>query len=108
MDVHAPAPDTVQGSSPQNQVYLRSSWDFQPDWEFDLIGRYVDSLPAIDVPSYTTMDVRLAWRPAKNLEWAVIGRNLIDSPHTEFVDVLSGIVGTQVPPQVYTTLTWTY
>jgi iron complex outermembrane receptor protein len=54
------------------------------------------------------MDVRLAWRPMKNLEWAMVGRNLIDSPHTEFVDVLSGIVGTKVPPQVYTTLTWTY
>jgi iron complex outermembrane receptor protein len=54
------------------------------------------------------MDVRLAWRPIENLEWAVVGRNLVDSPHTEFVDSLSGIVGTQVPPQVFTTLTWTY
>ncbi len=108
MDVHAAATDKTQGSSPINQVYLRSSWDFQRDWQLDMIGRYVDNLPALDVPSYTTMDVRLAWRPRKNLEWAVVGRNLIDSPHTEFVDALSGIVGTEVPPQVYTTLTWTY
>jgi iron complex outermembrane receptor protein len=108
MDVHAPAADIVQGSSPVNQVYLRSSWDIREDWQLDVIGRYVDNLPALDVPSYTTMDVRLAWRPIDNLEWAVVGRNLVDSPHTEFVDSLSGIVGTQVPPQVFTTLTWTY
>jgi iron complex outermembrane receptor protein len=108
MDVHATATDITQGSSPVNQAYLRSSWDFRRDWQLDVIGRYVDNLPAIGVPSYTTMDVRLAWRPCKNLEWAVVGRNLIDSPHTEFVDTFSGIVGTKVPPQVYTTLTWTY
>jgi iron complex outermembrane receptor protein len=108
MDVHAGAADVTQGSSPRNQAYLRSSWDFRQDWQLDVIGRYVDSLPALDVPSYTTMDVRLAWRPIENLEWAVVGRNLIDSPHTEFVDAFSGVVGTEVPPQVYTTLTWTY
>ena len=36
------------------------------------------------VPSYITMDMRLAWQPNKRLELAVIGRNLLQSVHEEF------------------------
>lgn len=108
LDIHAAPGDTIQGSSPNNQLYVRSSWDLGQDWELDLMGRYVDSLPVLGVSSYLTMDVRLAWQPNKNFEWAVVGRNLLDSRHAEFVDRLSGIVGTEVQSEVFTTLTWTY
>lgn len=108
MDIHAPEGNLIQGSSPHNQVYLRSSWNPRSDWKVDLIGRYVDNLAALNVPSYLTGDVRLAWTPRKNLEWAVVGRNLIDSPHLEFADPLGGTIGSEVEPEVFTTLTWTY
>ena len=108
MDIHAPEGNLIEGSSPHNQVYLRSSWNPRRDWRVDLIGRYVDNLPALAVPSYLTGDVRLAWRPVDNLEWAVVGRNLIDSPHSEFTEAVSGVVGSEVYPEVFTTLTWTY
>ena len=52
--------------------------------------------------------MRLAWMPYRDFEWAVVGRNLFDSPHPEFVDVLSGVIGTEVQAEVFTTLTWTY
>jgi iron complex outermembrane receptor protein len=108
MDIPELGVDLLEGSSPQNQVYLRSSWNPRRDWQLDLIGRYVDNLPAIQVPSYLTADVRLAWRPVQNLEWAVVGRNLIDSPHQEFVDELGGVIASEVDAEVFTTLTWTY
>ncbi len=109
MDVHsAPVTDTTEGSSPHNRMFVRSSWDLSDDWQFDLIGRYADNLPAFGIPSYLVGDVRLAWQPYENLEWAVVGRNLFDSPHPEFVDAFSGIVGTEVQPEMFTTLTWTY
>jgi iron complex outermembrane receptor protein len=107
LNVHG-GDDLLEDSSPNNQLYLRSSWTPRCDWEFDLIGRYVDNLPAIGVSSYVTMDVRAAWRPRKNLEWAVVGRNLLDSHRIEFVDALAGQFSTGVQPEVYTTLTWTY
>jgi iron complex outermembrane receptor protein len=68
----------------------------------------VDNLPALGVHSYVTMDVRLAWKPYKNLEWAVVGRNLLDSPHAEFNEDVNGTIGTEVQSEVYTTLTWTH
>ncbi|MEX2315629.1 MAG: TonB-dependent receptor [Pirellulales bacterium] len=108
MDVHAGDGDLAEGSSPHNQLYVRSSWTPRCDLEFDLIGRYVDSLPALGVDSYLTMDARIAWKPRRNLEWAVVGRNLLDSKHLEFVDALAGQFSTEVQPEIYTTLTWTY
>ena len=80
----------IEGQSPQNQVYLQSSWDLTKEWEFDLMGRYVDSLSNFPsaaprrVPSYISMDARLGWRPNKNWELSVVGQNLLDSHHLEF------------------------
>jgi iron complex outermembrane receptor protein len=108
IDIQNGVGEGTEGSSPHNRVYLRSSWDLPNCWELDVIGRYVDSLPALDVSSYVAMDVRLAWRPSKNFEWAIVGRNLLDDRHAEFVDDASGIVGTEVQSEVYTSLTWTY
>lgn len=107
MDMHAAAGDVRQGSSPNNQAKLRSSWHLNPEWDLDLIGRYVDNLPALGISSYLTMDARLAWHPYDNFEWALVGRNLFDDRHAEFRDVLAGLVGTEVQAEVYTTLTWT-
>ncbi len=81
-----PAPQALEGQSPHNQVYLQSSWDLGCQWHFDLIGRYVDNLPGFApdiIPSYLEMDARLAWRPRKFLELAVVGQNLLDDHHPE-------------------------
>ncbi len=81
----------VERQSPRNQIYLWSSWDLPHDLSFDVMGRYVDQLSgfatgASDTPvaSYIEMDVRLGWKPSKNIEWAVVGQNLLDGYHKEF------------------------
>jgi iron complex outermembrane receptor protein len=97
---------TVTGSSPRNQLYLRSSWDLGRNVDYDLIGRYVDSLQGSPVPQYITMDMRLAWRVTKTIEAAVVGQNLLAPHHVEFVETSGGLVGTQVPRSVYGSMTW--
>ena len=80
----------IEGQSPQNQVYLQSSWDLTKEVQFDLMGRYVDHLSKFPsaapsgVPSYISMDARLGWRPNQNWELSVVGQNLLDSHHLEF------------------------
>jgi iron complex outermembrane receptor protein len=106
--VHALPGDSTEGSNPHNQANIRSTWDLSREWEFDVIGRYVDNLPALGVSSYVAMDVRLGWRPLPNFEWAVVGRNLLDGRHAEFVDALSEIIGTEVQSEMFSTLTWRY
>jgi iron complex outermembrane recepter protein len=109
------------GNSPRSQVYLRSSWNLSKDVDFDMIGRYVDSLsylyypnpsPSLGVPlcgNYIEMDMRLAWRARKNLELALVGQNLLDSDHYEFIP--TGWAFSQVnrvPRSVYGMVTWRF
>jgi iron complex outermembrane receptor protein len=98
------------GDSPSHQVYLHSSWNLRKDVDFDLMARYVDCLTSLDVPSYITMDLRLAWRPRKHLELAMVGQNLLQTYHYEFGQsteiVGTGWEVTEVPRGVYGTLTW--
>lgn len=78
---------TSRCTTPQNQVFLMSSWDLAEDVEFDVMGRYVDSLPGQSAPRYFSLDLRLGWQPAADLELSVVGRNLLDGQHVEFGNV---------------------
>jgi iron complex outermembrane receptor protein len=94
--------EIAEGSNPNNQFSLTSSWDLGKNWELDLSGRYVDTLAALNVPSYIVGDVRVAWHPRKHLEFSVLGRELFNTPHAEFGnDPYWGIVTTKVLAEVY-------
>ena len=73
-----------EGKSPQQQFMLRSQMDLPHNISFDCTLRYVDSLPALAISSYLALDVRLGWKPTKNLEVAVGGQNLLQDHHAEF------------------------
>ncbi|MGA1864162.1 MAG: TonB-dependent receptor plug domain-containing protein, partial [bacterium] len=71
-------------SSPKNQFVIHSSIDLYRNLELDLELRYVDSLMGSYVPSYTELDARLGWKPRKDLELSIVGRNLLHDHHFEF------------------------
>jgi iron complex outermembrane receptor protein len=107
----ADPPEMVdQGTDPHNQVYVRSAWTLREDLEFDLMARYVDRLTEIGVPSYISMDARLAWRPRQHLELAVVGQNLLQQHHWEYAGNTSEspTYATEVPRGVYGTVSWRY
>ena len=83
---------------------LRSSMDLPQHLSLDCSVRYVDSLPAVQIGSYVTLDARLGWRPNQNLEMAIIGQNLLQDHHLEF----NGNPRIQIPRGVYgqVTLRW--
>ena len=97
-----------EGRNPHHQFSLRSSMDLPHDLELDCAVRYVESLPAIQVPSYVAVDVRLAWRPLKNLELAIIGQNLLDDRHPEFQSLFIPTERTEVQHSVYGKVTWRF
>jgi iron complex outermembrane recepter protein len=110
-------PDTEEyggRGSPRNLFNLQSSWDLGQKWELDVIGRYVDSQESFYVPgetvtisNYFVADVRLAWKPYKNFEWSVVGRNLLEGPHPEFGDdLILTTIHTEVQQEVYTQIIW--
>jgi iron complex outermembrane receptor protein len=97
-----------EGSSPHNQFFIRSLLDVGWNIQFDSTLRYVDVLPLPKVPSYITLDLRLAWSPRKDLEFAVVGRNLLDDHHPEFAPTFIGTQKTEVGRSVYGMVVWRY
>jgi iron complex outermembrane recepter protein len=73
-----------EGASPHHQAQLQSYVDLSRNLEFGLTFRYVGALPYYLVPGYETIDARIAWRPVKHFEFAVIGRNLLQPRHFEY------------------------
>ena len=97
------------GTSPQNQVFLMSSWDLGKNVEFDMMTRYVDSLTANQVPQYTDMDIRLAWRPRQHVQLEVVGQNLLSDHVLQFNNQTPTIdLPTEIPRGVYGKVTWQY
>jgi iron complex outermembrane receptor protein len=96
------------GASPRHQYYLRSSVDLSKKFEQDVTLRYVHSLNGLAIPSYYTLDARLGWKPAANLEFSIGGQNLTDKKHLEFRPDFINTVPTQVKRSVHATMTWRF
>jgi iron complex outermembrane receptor protein len=73
-----------EGKDPVHQFSLRSALDLPGNLEFDVWGRFVDRLPAVGLKQYFDLDVRLSWKPVKNLEIALVGQNLVEPDRFEF------------------------
>lgn len=108
---------TFVGSSPRHQGYLRSSIDLTSDLDFDLWLRYVgrvsltgtvNPLAQNGVPGYLALDARLAWRALPGLELSVVGQNLLDPKHPEFVQEILGSPMVQVPRSFYLQASWAF
>ncbi|WP_052469926.1 TonB-dependent receptor plug domain-containing protein [Thiolapillus brandeum] len=78
-------------STPEHQASLRSLMDISNDLSLDLwiyYSGYIDRpayLQETSVPGYTSMNIRFAWHPNEDLELSLVGRNLFDKRHLEFV-----------------------
>jgi iron complex outermembrane receptor protein len=95
-----PGHQVVEGSSPRNQVAIRSTMNLPHEVQFDGVLRYVDNLPAQRVGSYVTLDLRLAKQVTQSLELSVVGLNLAQDHHREFGG------GTEVERSIYGQVRW--
>lgn len=106
--------EQIEGSNPEHQWLLHSSFDFPHDWQWDTWFRFVDRLPAQNVDRYLEMDMRLAWRPfgarreGGELEVALVGRNLINRRHREFAPSLIQNQQAEIPRSFYAKVSWNY
>ena len=95
---------TAPSFVPRNIVSLRASWDVNPKTDLDLWLRHVDERPVVGgstLDAYTTVDLRLAWRPVKGMEISLVGQNLIDSERQEFQSTAPVLVPAQTRRGVY-------
>jgi iron complex outermembrane recepter protein len=101
-----PLPDNPAGSSPHNQVYLRSSLDLGRHFEHDFIVRHVGSLPGLNIPSYNSLDMHVSWKAASGIELSIGSQNLLNDRHLEFIPDFINTAPTEVKRTVYGQITW--
>jgi len=92
--------------SPHHKFSIRSSVDISPSLNWNLWLRYVDTVPDFKIPSYITMDTRLAWKAINALEFSVTAQNLLDTQHSEFgSDIVLG-QSNEIERSVYGKVEW--
>jgi iron complex outermembrane receptor protein len=79
-----PTGGSAEGNDPHDLAKLHLAVDLPQNIEVDVFGRYMDALPNPKVPAYFMLDVRLGWRPTRNLEFSIVCQNLTDPQHPEF------------------------
>ncbi len=94
----------LRGSEPASpgpaSVVLRSLPECGTQSDVSLRGR----LAVLGVKGYETGDVRVAWRPVRHIEFAVVGQNLLQPRHAEYGGDPGALVG--IKRSVYTSLTF--
>lgn len=104
----------TEGNSPKHQFSLRSTINVNQDLQLNLWGRYVDTLNTSKnilslgdtiVDEYLELDVTVSWHPTDNLELMLVGQNLLDSSHLEYISEFS-TPSTEIERSVYGKLTY--
>ena len=100
-------------ATPTHQATVRSMFSVGRDIDFDLWVRYVgaNSYPLyygnVEIPAYTALDTRLAWRPMAGVELSLVGKNLLQRQHLETVSDLT-FIRHEVERTMYGQVSWAF
>ena len=94
-----------ESNDPSFHGFLRADHDLPRNVMLGAWLRYVDDLPAPEVPGYFELDLRLAWRPREALELSLVGQNLLHDHHPEFGNPLNR---EEVERGVYGEILWRF
>jgi len=104
----------LTGTTPRHQLTLLSTYDVTPSLQWDVLLRRVGKLciggmsGVTPVAEHTVLDMRLGWRPWKDFSLSLVGQNLLDARHMEFIDSHIASAPTEVERSVYLKLNWTF
>jgi len=98
---------TTPGSVPAQQFQIRSTVTVTRHLDWDSSLFHVGRLAYGNIPAYTRVDSRLAWRLGESLELSVVGQNLLTPRHAEFPDEL-GTHHTLVERSVFGKISWRF
>jgi iron complex outermembrane recepter protein len=107
-DSIAIAGTNAETESASNLANIRSMIDLPYDLELDSMLRYVDSVPGLNIDSYFELDMRLGWNFSKELELSLIGQNLLQSNHAEYVSNAVAIKPSELQRAVYGKIVWRF
>jgi len=108
------SPDSFQGfkdataAFPHHQFSLRSSMDLTRDLEFDLWLRVVGRLNTGGVDGYESLNLRLDWNPLAAFHVELVGQNLLDPQHPEFVSEFLAAAPVETDRSIFLRLSWAH
>jgi iron complex outermembrane receptor protein len=112
LETKGPTPSVTElveeGGIAEQQFFLSSDVDLGRRVEGGIGVRYVDRRPLQTVSSYTELQIRLAWKPTRNCELSIVGRDLLDPHHREFAPGLLSFRRIEVDRAVYAKLTFRF
>lgn len=76
---------TAESNDPEHQFLLQSSIDLPGRVEVNAFVRYVGELKTPYVSDYVGLDINITWHINDKFEINLVGQNLVDERHTEFV-----------------------
>jgi iron complex outermembrane receptor protein len=99
------------GRVPRHRASLRSSWNLANGQKLDLWLKYTSRTSRganPDVAAYTVLDLRYAFPIGKQGEIAIIGQNLLDKQHPEFVSEFLPTQQTEIGRSLMVKGTWRF
>lgn len=103
-----PTTGSANKVTPQHQVSLRSHYDLSERLQFNFWLRYVSNVELYNIPSYITMDAKLAFKPTRNTELFLVGQNLLSQNHREFVSDFIPTLQTHIPRGIFVGAQWRF
>lgn len=96
------------GLNPEFQAVIRMQSQPLKPVELDLALRHVGALSAVDIPAYTALDARLGLPLGRRWNVGIVGQNLFDAAHFEFVDRWLAAESRPVGRNFYLTASFTF
>jgi iron complex outermembrane receptor protein len=111
MHSRPPSQDTetgpsTEGSDPHVHGAIRSHVELPRRLGWDAAAYFTDRLLAQGVPSYTRLDTGLSWRWTDRVTLSVVGQNLLQAQHLEFIDDDGATNSTFIRRSWYGKVTW--
>lgn len=75
---------SLERISPGHVGKLKAQIDLPRQMAWDTMLYYTSASPTLFTDIYWKLDMRLAWRPADDMEISLVGRNLLEPVHEEF------------------------
>jgi iron complex outermembrane receptor protein len=101
----------LSGNVPQHQVGVHSMLTLSEFWELDIWGQYVDEISVatstfpVSVDGYATLNLRLGWMPKPDLEFSLVGKNILDNRRLEYYGEIY-TPATEVARSIFAQLVW--
>lgn len=95
---------SAESNDPEHQLLIQSTADLPGRLEWDAVLRFVDELPDPELSSYFGLDLRLAWHATRRLELSIVGQNLLQDRHAEFIP--ASAPPREIERSVYGKITW--